>query len=149
MCGENITSLISPKKSLGSPPRVRGKLRNDKPVYAEIGITPACAGKTIRRLGLFPDKLDHPRVCGENFMRMTILFPAVGSPPRVRGKRASGCHAHETRGITPACAGKTRRSACGGVLREDHPRVCGENLGVSAQPHLNSGSPPRVRGKRG
>ena len=28
--------------------------------------------------------------------------------------------------ITPACAGKSRVSACKYTVHEDHPRVCGE-----------------------
>ena len=53
----------------------------------ETGITPACAGKTIKRIQASVFAWDHPRVCGKN------LYPAIpvqgirGSPPRVREKR--------------------------------------------------------------
>ncbi|EHO16131.1 hypothetical protein HMPREF9623_01555, partial [Stomatobaculum longum] len=30
--------------------------------------------------------------------------------------------------ITPACAGKTRIYECAPGRRQDHPRVCGENI---------------------
>ena len=52
-----------------------------------IGITPACAGKTIPPQLQFPLVQDHPRVCGENLHFTHSKNPLRGSPPRVRGKR--------------------------------------------------------------
>ena len=53
-----------------------------------------------------------------------------------------------TNGLIPACAGKTY--ACG--ARESngraHPRVCGENSISARTKSVQSGSSPRVRGKR-
>ena len=37
------------KKAKGSPPRVRGKLLTQKGAPKRPGITPACAGKTLRK----------------------------------------------------------------------------------------------------
>ena len=55
-------SILTP----GSPPRVRGK-RDDKGIFEFLlGITPACAGKTLEMLYNAKDIWDHPRVCGEN-----------------------------------------------------------------------------------
>ena len=51
------------------------------------------------------------------------------------------------RRITPACAGKTGYAGKLSEEREDHPRVCGENVGAMPKVPINSGSPPRVRGK--
>ena len=49
--------------------------------------------------------------------------------------------------ITPAHAGKTaileRRESAG----EDHPRACGENGVQNWATELETGSPPRMRGK--
>ena len=52
------------------------------------------------------------------------------------------------RRITPACAGKTSRERPAESRRADHPRVCGENLGLMTSTTAATGSPPRVRGKR-
>ena len=65
----------------------------------------------------------------------------------MRGKLSPCDKVSASRRITPACAGKTRR-----VLRttrqcKDHPRVCGENRGLSMDYNSDEGSPPRVRGK--
>ena len=49
--------------------------------------------------------------------------------------------------ITPACAGKSGTVFGCGLLRWDHPRVCGEKLIMGLTQVFLAGSPPRVRGK--
>ena len=49
MCGENGAGSIIDFMMEGSPPRVRGKLMEDLAVIDGIRITPACAGKTLRK----------------------------------------------------------------------------------------------------
>ena len=66
-------------------------------------------------------------MCGENRPHDAALVYAIGSPPRVRGKRKALSIVVERSRITPARAGKTK----GGQLR------CLKK----------GGSPPRVRGK--
>ena len=135
VCGENI----SPKKSLltllGSPPRVRGKRQHEFTSGRTERITPACAGKTDSRyhrprraedhprvcgenvvedVPATADVGSHPRVCGENSLNPTSSTPLRGSPPRVRGKPRSFIGRVASRGITPACAGKTAQG----------PRAC-------------------------
>ena len=51
---------------LGSPPRMRGKLRGHLAAVKQNGITPADAGKTHGAENKMPCKRDHPRGCGEN-----------------------------------------------------------------------------------
>ena len=54
----------------GSPPRARGK---DDPVDyddGEIGITPACAGKSPITCRISARVRDHPRVRGEKAVRL-------------------------------------------------------------------------------
>ena len=66
VCGKNRrTSCVSCRKR-GSPPRVREKLRNIYIFRLVIGITPACAGKTILHSSRPDEQWDHPRVCGKN-----------------------------------------------------------------------------------
>ena len=67
-CGENDILLGAFKQSLGSPPRMRGKLRDFPFPFDVFRITPADAGKTaITRAG-YSYKRDHPRGCGENYI---------------------------------------------------------------------------------
>ena len=112
---------------LGSPPRMRGKRKQLRPVSVGGGITPADAGKTFFA-GKHPLlQLDHPRGCGENVQRHR------SSSPR--------------QGITPADAGKTTVTALKAEREQDHPRGCGENNGRLPNIYALNGSPPRMRGK--
>ena len=65
LCGEKRLLVLRRHRKLGSPPLVRGK---DAPVAnqsAQLGITPACAGKSKSlHLAERVDR-DHPRLCGE------------------------------------------------------------------------------------
>ena len=91
---------------------------------------------------------DHPRRCGENLVLFRLRAVHMGSPPQVRGKRRLIDAAVIYAGITPAGAGKTRRSAARSLPPEDHPRRCGENDNDCPVYSTASGSPPQVRGKR-
>lgn len=50
---------------LRSPLRMRGKAINECPPDGGIRITPACAGKSEKKVPFLPPYQDHPRVCGE------------------------------------------------------------------------------------
>ena len=71
----------------------------------------------------------------------------LGSPPRMRGKPTVLQGIGEVIGITPADAGKTRRSGRRSAKQGDHPRGCGENDEAIALLKVGKGSPPRMRGK--
>ena len=168
MCGENARQFINTIFSLGSPPRVRGKLIGLGQLGAGSRITPACAGKTLASVRQILFTRDHPRVCGENYNEYYGNIRTTGSPPRVRGKPHSTRRGVSGKRITPACAGKTVELFEFGNAPEDHPRVCGENYSVVSiasnitdHPRVcgendsghgsgrrEEGSPPRVRGKR-
>ena len=49
----------------GSPPRGRGKVLPNAPVWLPHRITPAWAGKSVRKLMMLAKSWDHPRVGGE------------------------------------------------------------------------------------
>ena len=147
MCGEKERWPAIRTASLGSPPRVRGKVKNATGIDAFSGITPACAGKRFVWFGLTPDGQDHPRVCGEKSKTLRGLMHFLGSPPRVRGKDDPCFSFRDNLGITPACAGKSVRLVEMFLRHGDHPRVCGEKDPVFPGLLLHLGSPPRVRGK--
>ena len=146
-CGENRRNAKSICASLGSPPRMRGKPFADafcEPIY---GITPADAGKTPPRCKLLQHYRDHPRGCGENYRPVRIQRRCRGSPPRMRGKPASGLHKAKEDRITPADAGKTAICLLTRIRPRDHPRGCGENGVTHLKLFTSLGSPPRMRGK--
>ena len=131
----------------GSPPRMRGKGIADDEARAAVGITPACAGKSEKKVPFLPPHQDHPRVCGEKARSICRPLCKMGSPPRMRGKVSVHSAFSPFVRITPACAGKSRRLSHCRSQFWDHPRVCGEKLSLSTRPRAKSGSPPRVRGK--
>ena len=126
MCGEKWMYPCSQIRSLGSPPRMRGKETGSGIKTQKTRITPAYAGKSKR---IAPSSVlfgDHPRVCGEKESARPARHAAWGSPPRMRGKEV-GKHVLLCSGrITPAYAGKSMTGA--GIAHNawDHPRVCGE-----------------------
>ncbi len=126
VCGEKGKALVNRSWNLGSPPRVRGKVRFWPKLQKYGGITPACAGKSEADHIGRGIRQDHPRVCGEKMMRWKRMDRFKGSPPRVRGKGRSMRQYRPTLGITPACAGKRHKAVLSSGRNGDHPRVCGE-----------------------
>ena len=47
VCGEKRPAVDGKRPLRGSPPHVRGKVKDPVPVSALVGITPACAGKSL------------------------------------------------------------------------------------------------------
>ena len=127
VCGKNAALRIRPNVLAGSPPRVREKRQIVTFNLPNAGITPACAGKTVCQHFWLKNIWDHPRVCGKNALNTINDVGTFGSPPRVREKRWSRPRFQSWYGITPACAGKTKRRQIYFLSLWDHPRVCGKN----------------------
>ena len=108
-CGENSSGIVFFCFEVGSPPQVRGKRICFSVRTQQTGITPAGAGKTLRRQERNTPRWDHPRRCGENALLFYGQTMGLGSPPQVRGKRAHCAGRKRSGRITPAGAGKTRR----------------------------------------
>ena len=89
-------------------------------------ITPAYAGKSSVFLGSSFSKRDHPRLCGEKFLRLPALFSVPGSPPPMRGKVIDSNYNMVALRITPAYAGKSEHTGKHERGVKDHPRLCGE-----------------------
>ena len=147
VCGEKVRAGALVCHKPGSPPRMRGKANGYCKTRGFSGITPAYAGK---RAFFFLHNLpfwDHPRVCGEKFKNLHHDVNSLGSPPRMRGKVDFYYFYTPNRRITPAYAGKSRRSSRLPRCLRDHPRVCGEKTVRLLSPCAALGSPPRMRGK--
>ena len=108
VCGEKTAPTRYSGSPAGSPPRVRGKGKERLLDVETIRITPACAGKSDNPRVQALLELDHPRVCGEKARCTRAASSTLGSPPRVRGKAASGAVRARACRITPACAGKRK-----------------------------------------
>ena len=127
LCGEKLDYVLTVINFQGSPPPMRGKGGVNVKFSAQLGITPAYAGK--RSAGDCPmyRPWDHPRLCGE--------------------KRNAKEIAHLLHGITPAYAGKSGINCNQIPVTEDHPRLCGEKLQIPSDQYIFQGSPPPMRGK--
>ena len=132
---------------VGSPPQVRGKRQYIPLTVGLSWITPAGAGKTITAAYAKILTKDHPRRCGENYLRSHVWIHAEGSPPQVRGKHFYGFISNCADRITPAGAGKTYYCLFRRYSFRDHPRRCGENSFFITSTNISLGSPPQVRGK--
>ena len=89
---------------------MRGKVPLVISIAIVMGITPAYAGKSRLANCDFHVLQDHPRLCGEKLDPQNGQRFNLGSPPPMRGKgyvwRLKGTFNR----ITPAYAGKSRRS---------------------------------------
>ena len=126
MCRDHFPVPSKLKDALGSPPHVRGPHYRDTIEIEIQGITPACAGTTLRWRWDTRDHWDHPRMCGDHSV-------STGS-------------ANLSPGITPACAGTTKNILYSVKPFRDHPRMCGDHLTFPMLVIPVLGSPPHVRG---
>lgn len=90
---------------------------------------------------------DHPRMGGEKMKIARWQNRWKGSPPHGRGKAIPQDPLPDQEGITPAQAGKSRKSSGATSSSRDHPRMGGEKLHLLLCVPAGYGSPPRRRGK--
>ena len=113
LCGEKRLQVFSRLWSLGSPPPMRGKVRNRFRPFGSVRITPAYAGKSFKFFRCRFSIWDHPRLCGEKIFVFRSSAAFAGSPPPMRGKGWRSPPDWRSDRITPAYAGK---------------RFCSENI---------------------
>ena len=85
MRGEYCIEVDTEDEELGSPPHARGIRIKEIKKNGNQGITPACAGNTIRPKTLQFDSWDHPRMRGEYDRPLPEPYRKLGSPPHARG----------------------------------------------------------------
>ena len=110
----------------GSPPPMRGKVSKENVPVLINGITPAYAGKSVKLLAPWSGFQDHPRLCGEKYVRSGEHGITVRSPPPMRGKAKLAVESSACCRITPAYAGKRIPYFAACFTISDHPRLCGE-----------------------
>ena len=110
MRGEDGLGARLPGEAGGSPPHARGRPSSLMSTILVDRITPACAGKTLARARRAAGRKDHPRMRGEDVPPSSSSSRIQGSPPHARGRLCWPLDHGQSRGITPACAGKTDNS---------------------------------------
>ena len=119
----------TPIGSASDHPRMRGEDSVCQKIHFHtVRITPACAGKTRAIPVILSFSQDHPRMRGEDCVYRISGSCPTGSPPHARGRRSPCLRFSAWRGITPACAGKTRLTVLNPCPAADHPRMRGEDL---------------------
>ena len=144
--GEYFTGWLVLKYPTGSLPLTRGILRAPFPAFADVGITPACAGNTTEKPLMYWSLWDHPRLCGEYSAILSRSPWIVGSPPLTRGIPDRIFFPYAQRRITPAYAGNTFCMCAALFWYMNHPRLRGEYLHPTLHPNGAMGSPPLTRG---
>ena len=144
-CGKDDDTITFLQVNRGSPPLVRERLVQDIVRGPNRGITPACAGKTVRAGNRLREPRDHPRSCGKDGQHHHDRNRRRGSPPLVRERPMMWMPYCSCKGITPARAGKTFINNLQGSLGKDHPRSCGKDFSGDGPVLLQIGSPPLVR----
>ena len=90
ICGEKPVGAEMGAIVPGSPPHMRGKGSIYGDTLKGTGITPAYAGKRLKRPMGDASAEDHPRICGEKYYTLRRDQLAEGSPPHMRGKEING-----------------------------------------------------------
>ena len=86
LCGEKFIMAMEKNKVKGSPPPMRGKVARYFSARSVGRITPAYAGKSIKKQRCRKPQTDHPRLCGEKTTGILKPPTSIGSPPPMRGK---------------------------------------------------------------
>ncbi len=148
VCGGTVHhGTIAPGAS-GLSPRVRGNLKAARPVFADSGSIPACAGEPLPLASVVVVWRVYPRVCGGTTPARFVRGEGHGLSPRVRGNLSACFDAWQDLGSIPACAGEPRIAAIAPGRLPVYPRVCGGTESDLARVQEESGLSPRVRGNR-
>ena len=146
VCGEQIMAGRRRNAGCGSSPRVRGTGNTTLTMRFGIRFIPACAGNSDRGPYASRQAAVHPRVCGEQPVRIRSIGPNPGSSPRVRGTAKLNRDYLGAVRFIPACAGNRSTARTTSIRTAVHPRVCGEQSHFVTQRPVIPGSSPRVRG---
>ena len=149
VCGADWLRNEPQSHGLGSPPRVRSRRTKTTTSSPCRRITSACAEQTSHHGQAKTHSGDHLRVCGADSTPGGQLVFHIGSPPRVRSRQFELGDGTRQLRITSACAEQTMTRESRYRSHADHLRVCGADLLRPLPPAQQTGSPPRVRSRRG
>ena len=107
MCGKDRVAKACKVGSVGSPPRVRERLHTNAEFTSFHRITPACAGKTLKKTGSHQESQDHPRVCGKDYCLRVDSCTCLRITPACAGMTCYTIGPVDNLLDHPACAGKT------------------------------------------
>ena len=144
--GEHPSLLATYIIPTGSSPLTRGALPPQLAHAACLGIIPAYAGSTLRKVHGNRPAVDHPRLRGEHYVMSSSISRTPGSSPLTRGALTAGRSTSDSPGIIPAYAGSTHLYFARIGFNADHPRLRGEHRQDRRQAAHIRGSSPLTRG---
>ncbi len=145
--GEGGESGGGPAVLADSPPLARGRRTPGRRNDSGDGLTPARAGKALRRGCRAPRSRTHPRSRGEGSWEASSSASVLDSPPLARGRRGVLVLRVGEPGLTPARAGKAGTAAGSRPSPWTHPRSRGEGNAPSPTVSPPTDSPPLARGR--
>ena len=131
----------------GTPPRWRGRRPTARFSAAHVGNTPALAGTTCARSHETHGCGEHPRAGGDDLTVCRTTQTRTGTPPRWRGRQAGRVSLLLQCGNTPALAGTTTAAHAESCGVAEHPRAGGDDLSRVRHFRIQTGTPPRWRGR--
>ena len=103
--GDGVPGVGRTRSGVGSPPRTRGRPNTSTVLAARSRFTPAHAGTAYAATVTGSSRPVHPRARGDGEFFALLPQPALGSPPRTRGRPRTGRGTLLTSRFTPAHAG--------------------------------------------
>ena len=146
MRGEHSGIMVRRWHYTGSSPHARGTPSAQDYVNDYLGIIPACAGNTKSSRAHKWTQWDHPRMRGEHFYFIFLVWWWLGSSPHARGTPSDKGNSMSHTGIIPACAGNTYSYQRIAWTAGDHPRMRGEHPYRIIPIPQGMGSSPHARG---
>ncbi len=146
VCGGTSPEPPDDDLIIGLSPRVRGNLDSWARRLGMPGSIPACAGEPILTISNALQDEVYPRVCGGTPRSDSVVSPAVGLSPRVRGNREPFFGYGGVLRSIPACAGEPLFFSLSGSPPWVYPRVCGGTSPEQLREGWANGLSPRVRG---
>ena len=144
--GEHAWASDGISNGVGSSPLARGARTHQEEPGAVRRLIPARAGSTVRPPSRRRCSWAHPRSRGEHVVSQTVTVPSGGASPLARGARDRPGTPRPARGLIPARAGSTARTAPASTIRRAHPRSRGEHHEHRVAHLLTAGSSPLARG---
>ena len=148
-CGGATTLKLSPSRTRGLSPRMRGSQLAHGLRIAGPGPIPAHAGEPWARCQSGSTGRAYPRACGGAASSRVIFVVPRGLSPRMRGSLGRMGASRSIRGPIPAHAGEPPGGACPPTRPRAYPRACGGADPSSAGIAARKGLSPRMRGSRG
>ena len=145
-CGEHFLRVHIQEGERGSSPRVWGTPDNADLTALTNRFIPTRVGNTILIACAYEVNPVHPHACGEHALGNGLVWPPLGSSPRVWGTRMPLAFDTKCPRFIPTRVGNTGAAVPTALLSAVHPHACGEHLFGTRSRLIDSGSSPRVWG---